>query len=363
MSVIIFLIILAILVLVHEFGHFISAKKLGIRVDEFGLGFPPALFSKKYGETTYSINMIPFGGFVKIFGENPDDESIKGPDSSRSFVNKPKWAQVLVLVSGVSANIILAWLLFSASFMSGLTTGVSDMPSEYVSNKRVIITSVLKDSPASVGGIKAGDEIKSISVDSVLFTPKTVEEVQVLVRESKGKTLDVDLKSGDKENKVEVVPALKASEDIYAIGVSMDLVGNVSLPIHLALLYGANITKDIFIGISLNIYDLITGIFTGTSDLSGVTGPVGIAGLVGEATDLGFAYLMSFTAFISLNLAVLNLIPFPALDGGRVLFVLIEAVKRSPIKPVVANTLNVAGFSLLILFMVFITVKDILKLF
>jgi regulator of sigma E protease len=128
-------------------------------------------------------------------------------------------------------------------------------------------------------------------------------------------------------------------------------------------LYGANITKDIFIGISLNIYDLITGIFTGTSDLSGVTGPVGIAGLVGEATDLGFAYLMSFTAFISLNLAVLNLIPFPALDGGRVLFVLIEAIKRSPIKPVVANTLNVAGFSLLILFMVFITVKDILKLF
>lgn len=362
MSIIIFLIILAVLVLVHEFGHFISAKKLGVRVDEFGLGFPPKIFSKKWGETVYSINAVPFGGFVKIFGENPDDESIQGPDSARSFVHKPKWAQVLILSSGVLMNIILAWVFFSISLMSGLTTGVSDIPAQYVEDRRVIITSVLSESPAGISGVRAGEEIMAVVRGSENVLPQTVEEVQTLVRESQGVPLDFVLREGTAERTLTVTPLQKADSDVYAVGISMDIVGNVSLPIHTAFVEGARLTFGLFVGISSHIYNLLAGIVTGTADFSGVSGPVGIAGLVGEARELGFAYLMSFTAFISLNLAVLNLIPFPALDGGRIFFVLIEAVIRRPIKPVIANTLNVIGFGLLLLFMIFITVKDVMKI-
>lgn len=363
MSIIIFFIILAVLVLVHEFGHFISAKKLGVRVDEFGLGFPPKLISKKWGETIYSINAIPFGGFVKIFGENPDDESIKGPDSSRSFVHKPKWVQVLILSSGVLMNIILAWVFFSISLMSGLTTGVSDISEKYVENKRVIITSVLSESPAGLSGIRAGEEIISVVKDKKSIRPETVEEIQTIVKESQGTPLEFLVRDGLKERTLTVTPEKKVDSDIYAIGISMDMVGNVSLPIHTAFIQGARLTVGLFVGINTHMYGLLAGIFKGSADFSGIAGPVGIAGLVGEARELGFAYLMSFTAFISLNLAALNLIPFPALDGGRIFFVLIEAVIRRPIKPVIANTLNVVGFGLLLVFMIFITVKDVIKLF
>jgi regulator of sigma E protease len=348
---------------VHEFGHFISAKKLGVRVDEFGLGFPPKIFSKKWGETVYSINAVPFGGFVKIFGENPDDESIQGPDSARSFVHKPKWAQVLILSSGVLMNIILAWVFFSVSLMSGLTTGVSDIPAQYVEDRRVIITSVLSESPAGLSGVRAGEEIISVSQGEKKLIPQTVEEVQRIVKESQGTVLSVLLRDGNTERELSVTPEKRADSDMYAIGISMDTVGNVSLPAHRAFMQGGRLTLGLFVGISSHIYNLLAGIVTGTADFSGVAGPVGIAGLVGEARELGFAYLMSFTAFISLNLAVLNLIPFPALDGGRIFFVLIEAVIRRPIKPVIANTLNVIGFGLLLLFMIFITVKDVMKLF
>jgi regulator of sigma E protease len=247
--------------------------------------------------------------------------------------------------------------------MSGLTTGVSDIPAQYVEDRRVIITSVLSESPAGLSGVRAGEEIISVSQGEKKLIPQTVEEVQRIVKESQGTVLSVLLRDGNTERELSVTPEKRADSDMYAIGISMDTVGNVSLPAHRAFMQGGRLTLGLFVGISSHIYNLLAGIVTGTADFSGVAGPVGIAGLVGEARELGFAYLMSFTAFISLNLAVLNLIPFPALDGGRIFFVLIEAVIRRPIKPVIANTLNVIGFGLLLLFMIFITVKDVMKLF
>jgi len=135
MSIVIFIIILLVLVLVHEFGHFFTAKGFGIRVNEFGFGFPPKLFSKKIGETEYSINALPFGGFVKIFGENPDEDNMVGFDAKRSLVNKPKWQQALVLFAGIFSNFLLAWLLFSIGFMSGMPTSVGSEPAGYVISK------------------------------------------------------------------------------------------------------------------------------------------------------------------------------------------------------------------------------------
>ena len=135
MSILIFIVILLILVIIHEMGHFSTAKMFGIRVDEFGFGFPPKLFGVKKGETEYTFNLLPIGGFVKIFGENPDVENTTGPDSARSFVNKPKWQQAIVLVAGVFANFVLAWVLFSFGFMSGLPTSVGAEVSGYTLEK------------------------------------------------------------------------------------------------------------------------------------------------------------------------------------------------------------------------------------
>src|SRR3989344_4408085 len=154
MSIIIFLIVLAVLVLVHEFGHFIVAKKTGVRVDEFGLGFPPKLFGIKKGETEYTFNLIPFGGFVKIFGENPDEESMSGPDSTRSFVNKSKWVQASIIVAGVGFNFLLAWFLFSGTLVVGSPMSTDSLPNgAIVSNEQLLITGVQKDSPAEKAGI------------------------------------------------------------------------------------------------------------------------------------------------------------------------------------------------------------------
>jgi regulator of sigma E protease len=362
MSIVLFFIILAVLVLVHEFGHFFAAKRFGVRVDEFGLGFPPRIWGKKIGETVYSINAIPFGGFVKIFGETPDDDSIAGPQKGRSFVNIAKWKQVVVLASGVLMNIVFAWILFSVSYLSGMTTIVSGTDREYVQDEHVVILATLPDSPALKAGFVSGDQVREFSFDGATTTGPSVEAIQSAVKDSEGRdiTFSVD-RNGDRVY-VTAVPE-KGASDVYAIGISMDQAGKVVLPFYLAFWEGGKLTVDMFVGIAQNLYGLARDAVLGEADLSQVSGPVGIARLVGDASGLGFIYLLSFTAFISLNLAALNLVPFPALDGGRILFVLIEAVKRSPIKPAIANMTNAVGFGILILLMLFVTYRDILKIF
>ena len=363
MYIVLFLVILAVLVLIHEFGHFYAAKKSGVRVDEFGLGFPPRMWSKQVGETTYSINAIPFGGFVKIFGENPDEESLMGPDSSRSFVKKPKWIQVIILIAGIVMNVIFAWLLFSIAFMSGMTMGVSESISKYVTDSHVIVLDALPKSPAAKAGLVSGDEILSYSIAGATTTGGTVEVMQTAIKNSKGKKVAFEIQRIGGNKYIEVIPEKGVLGDIYAIGISMDLVGKVHLPFFTAVWEGAKLTGSVFTNITHGLYTLIHDALLGKADASQLSGPVGIARLVGDASKLGFVYVLSFTAFISLNLAVLNLVPFPALDGGRILFVIIEAIIRRPISPKVANTINAIGFGLLLFFMLFVTYKDIVKLF
>lgn len=362
MYILVFIIILAILILVHEFGHFYSAKKCGVRVDEFGLGFPPRAWGKQIGETLYSLNWIPFGGFVKIFGENPDDESTIGPDKARSFVGKPKWQQVIMLAAGIVMNVLFAWLLFSIAFMSGMTTGISDANSKYIKDAHIMVVDVLPNSPAAKAGMVSGDEILSFSLAGATSSASTIEAVQAASKGSGGKPLSFAIRRLTGDKYIAVNPEKGVVGSNYAIGISMDLVGKANLPWYLAIYEGARLTKDVFANIMQSIYSLIHDAILGHADISQISGPVGIARLVGDAGRLGFVYLLSFTAFISLNLAVLNLVPFPALDGGRILFVIIEAIFRKPIPAKVANTINVIGFCLLIAFMLFITYRDIAKL-
>lgn len=366
MSFIIFIIVLGVLIFVHELGHFLVAKKCGMRVDEFGLGFPPRVFGKKIGETIYSLNWIPFGGFVKIFGENPSDnpenESLEVGEK-KSFGKKNRGLQATVLVAGVTFNIIFAWLVISISFVSGFPAPVGYYQDVPVENPRLILTQVLADSPASRVGLQAGDTIVSIVSSSDSISNLTADVVSDFMNQHKGKKILIGYGRGNEKSEVEVIPIDGIVVGRAAIGVGLDLIGTVKLPFFRALWESAKTTGELLVEISKGLGKFFYRVFTFQADFSEVAGPIGIAGLVGAAASLGFANLLGFVAFISLNLAVINLLPFPALDGGRLLFVAIETIRRRPLNPKIVNYLNGVGFALLLILMLVITYKDIVKLF
>lgn len=358
------------LVLVHEWGHFFTAKSFGIRVDEFGFGFPPKMLTLfKKGETEYTLNWLPIGGFVKIFGENPDDENTNGPDKDRSFVNKPKWQQAIVLFAGIFMNFVLAWVLFSFGLMSGLPMSAGSAPEGVVlENTNLVVVSVMPESPAEVAGLISGDKITNISIpyssnsaDSI-SNPKP-EDVISLVSNNPENEFTVTLLRGEEEKVFTLKPKKDPESGRALLGVSMDQIGIAKMPIHTAFIEGVGMTYFVTKGTIIGLYGLIADGIRGNGSLDGVAGPVGMVGIVGDAYKFGFAYLLSFAALISVNLAIINLVPFPALDGGRLFFLLIETVKGSRINPKIANTANIIGFAILILLMLFVTYHDVVKLF
>jgi regulator of sigma E protease len=366
MSIIIFIIILLVLVVVHEFGHFFTAKRFGIRVDEFGFGFPPKLFGKKIGETEYTLNLLPLGGFVRIFGEDPDEENTSGPGSERSFVNKAKWKQAIVLFAGIFANFLLAWVLFSFGFMSGLPTSVgSEIAGTKLSDVHLVVVSVLPKSPAEKAGLKIGDKIINISSGENFTTYVSPETVKSFVVGGGGKEIDIGYTRG-KNTEItlaKMVPIANPTDGKPEIGISMDQIGTSQLPFFSAIWQGLRLDWSVTKSTAVGLYTLIKEALQGKGSFSSVTGPVGMVGIVGDAYQFGFVYLLSFAALISINLAIINLFPFPALDGGRLLFLLIEKIKGSRINPKVANTINTIGFGILILLMLIITYHDVVKLF
>jgi len=362
MSILIFFIILLVLIIVHEFGHFFSAKRFGVRVDEFGFGFPPKLFKIKKGETEYSFNALPFGGFVKIFGESPDEESLTGPDAGRSLLNKPKWKQAVVLFAGVFANFLLAWFLFSVSFMSGLPMSAgSGIKSESLQDLHLSVVEVLKNSPAETAGLKAGDRVISVKSASEALTEISPETLKSFVNSHPNDEIEIGyVREKSQIQFIKTKPTL--IEGTPMLGIAMDMVGIAKLPIFKAFREGMRLTLFATAGIAKGLYTLISEAIMGKGSFASVTGPVGLVSIIGTAYKFGFAYLLSFTALISLNLAILNLLPFPALDGGRLFFLLIEKIKGSRINPKFANAANMIGFALLIILMLAVTYHDIVKL-
>lgn len=360
MSVLIFLAVLFVLVLVHELGHFVVAKLTKMRVDEFGIGFPPRIFGIKKGETTYALNLLPIGGYVKILGENSEaGES----GSEESFTAKSKWAQSAVLLAGVTMNVLLAWVLFAAVLTMGVQTAVSeaDASPEAV----LIVTGTLPEGPAAEAGVPSAAEIVSLRTESDALTELTPSAFRSFVETHDAEALFLTYRKGNEESEVTLTPTaglVAESPEDAIIGVGLTLTEVVRTPFFNALYESALLTattlKDITFGISKLLYDAVRF----DADLSEVAGPVGIVGLVDEASAFGITALLMFTAFISLNLAVINLLPFPALDGGRLLFVLIEAIKGSPIRSSWVAGLNTFGFALLILLMIAVTFNDVARL-
>lgn len=361
MTAIIFLLVLAVLIFVHELGHFIFAKWNGIRVDEFKIGFGPKIISWGKGETKYGLNLIPFGGYVKIHGENPDDESISGVDKDRSFVNKKTWQQVIVLVAGVSFNFIFAWIIYSIVFISGVTAAPEgfEQYSANFKNQRIMITTVSPGSPADKVGLKIGDIIKGVNQSDKV----SITEVQNAINSSDGNAISIKYERSGQNSEAKPIPVQGLVKDKYAIGIAMSEAVDIKLPFFASIYEGAHYTLIMIRDTAIGLYDFIINIFRGEANFSDVSGPVGIAGIVGGAAELGFKYLLMITALISINLGVINLVPFPALDGGRVLIVIIESLMRGRLKPIYANTVNAVGFVLLMILMVVVTYKDIVKIF
>ena len=374
-----------VLVLVHEAGHFFTAKIFGIRVDEFGFGFPPKLFGKKIGETEYSLNALPFGGFVKIFGENFEEadtvdvgflEKDSKQDFSRSLVNKPKWQQAMVLFAGIFANFLLAWFLFSIGFMSGLPTSVGSEPTgTTLSNVFLTVVSVVPKSPAENAGLKIGDKIVNVVAipttsglpyPTLFYKDLTPDQLKSFVLTNGDEQIEINYLRGEKSHNeftTVLTPIINKTNNEPEIGISMDQIGTAKLPLFSALWQGLKLNWLMTKNTVMGFWTLISEAVRGHGSLEGISGPVGMVGIVGDAYQFGFVYLLSFMALISINLAIINLIPFPALDGGRLLFLLIEKIKGSRLNPKIANMANMIGFSILILLMLFITYHDVIKLF
>ena len=368
MNILIFIIILLVLVLVHEAGHFFTAKKFGIRVDEFGFGFPPKLFGFKKGETEYTFNLLPIGGFVKIFGEDPEAEQARygaGPneDQSRSFQNKPKWQQAIVLFAGVFMNFLLAWILFSIGFMSGFPASVGSGADYQLQDVNLVVVSVVPNSPAEKALLQSGDKIISLQSGKDSASKINPDTLKSFIVSHKNKEIEIGyVREPEKNiNIAKLTPEISSGEP--KIGIAMDLIGTAKLGPFRTFWEGMRLTASVTKGTTIGLYTLIKDALKGQGSLESITGPVGMVGIVGDAYQFGFVYLMSFAALISVNLGIINLLPFPALDGGRLFFLLIEKIKGSRINSKVANTANMVGFSILILLMLVVTYHDVVKLF
>lgn len=357
MTALLVIAILVLLIVVHEFGHFLAAKIFGVRVREFGIGFPPRAFTfGTWGGTEYTLNWIPFGGFVKLFGEEEGSEHGKG-----SFIDSPRWKQAVILVAGVTANMLIAWILFAGAYSVGILHVVED---ETAPGGRLIVTDVVLASPADAAGIKPGDEILRVFDDSAAAA-LTPSGIMGFVSERGGEDITLEYLHAGATSSATVRPAHAVISDSAgrpAIGLGLAIVTAEALPIKESFRAAAISTYNTLMLSLDGLWDIIKSALRGSPNLENVTGPVGIIGAVGEASQNGWGYVLSLAAFISVNLAIINLIPIPALDGGRLAIVGVEAIMRRDAPKIAMQILNALGIALIIMLMITVTYQDILRL-
>ncbi|MEK7582716.1 MAG: M50 family metallopeptidase [Patescibacteria group bacterium] len=358
-TTIIFIAVISVLVFVHEFGHFVFAKRAGMKVEEFGFGFPPRLWGFKRGETIYSINWIPFGGFVKILGEDGEER-----DNPRSFGSKPFWPRMKVVIAGVTMNFLFAILLLMIGNFIGLRKVVENSALSLASDLQVQIYQISPDSPAQAADLRILDEIKAFRLSNggtVAITDS--KDVSNFVNQHKGEKVTIILQRGGEELQKEVGLRANPPAGQGPLGIAPILTGIYSYPWYESVWRGVYDSVGLVIN-TVYGYGLLfkTLLFHGKL-LADVSGPIGIANLTGQAARVGFNFLLQFMAMISVNLAVLNIIPFPALDGGRAFLLIVEKIRGVTLNKKVEGVINASGFILLLALMAFITIKDIGKFF
>lgn len=354
-TLLIFLVVLSLLVFVHEFGHFITAKKAGAIVEEFGFGFPPRLFGVKHKGTLYSVNLLPLGGFVKIQGENGE---VTTPGS---FAGLPMWKRAVILTSGVVMNMLLAMFLLSAGFMVGTPTSLEQQLPRGASIRdiRIQVIEVGGGSPAAKSGIRTGDSV--IALDGIPI--KDVAQIQGYNAAHDQQQELVTIERGKERLRFNVTPTSKGAKNGKAIwGVGLAKTGIVRFPWYQAVWLGMSHSIEFFWQIVVGFFTIFRDLFIHHHVSADLAGPVGIAVLTGQVAHLGLVYLLNFAALLSLNLAFINILPIPALDGGRVLFLVIEKIRGQRVSTRTESIVHTIGFTVLIALVLLITIRDVGKL-
>lgn len=349
MTLLILVLILGLLIFVHELGHFITAKKSNVYIYEFSLGMGPRILSykSKKDEVIYSLKLFPIGGSVQMAGEVYEDDDLKKVPKDRFMCNRPWHQKVIVLIAGVTCNFILAILLL---FIQALIWGSND--------SSLVIGNVVKNYPCYDAGVEVGDKILEINNKKIYNWDEAI-----IVLNLKNKkdyyTFKIEKENGNIKT-YKVVPKIEENHQtgerkVFGIGMS----NKINKGLLNALKY--SFTK--FISIINSMIIIIGNLFIGNLSLNTLSGPVGIYSVVGESTSLGIQSLMYLIAYLSINLGFINLLPFPAFDGGRVLFLIIEKIKGKPVNKTLENVFHTVGFILLMILMAYITFQDIIKLF
>ena len=373
-TIILFLLILGVIVFVHELGHFMMAKLYNVKVEEFALGFPPRIVSFKKGETEYSLNSVPLGGYCKIVGEDGEDKS-----NPRSFGSKSIGQRFLILSAGVIMNFVLAFIIFSVIFTAGFPQNVTNENLSIVKSNRydssevnsmvqmegaksvkdvkVQVSEIVKDAPADKMGLEVGDTIIKADEKEII----SIEDLQNYTEENLGKPIVFGIMRGEENITKEITPRVEYPDGEGAMGISLIKTAVVSYSPLEAIKKGYEYTVHLTIFIIMAFAGIIWSLVTTGKTVAEVSGPVGIAVMTQQAASMGLMTILHFTALISVNLAIINALPFPALDGGRLLFLMVEKIKGSPINQKWEAKANNAGFALLMLLMVVITFKDVVK--
>ncbi len=337
-TVLLFFVVLSVLVFAHELGHFVTAKMAGIKVQEFGFGYPPRVFGIRRGETIYSFNLLPLGGFVKMLGENAS------PGDPGAFASQPRAVRALVLVAGSAMNLALAPLLYSAAFMVGIDEPV-----------RVLIENVQPSLPAASAGLQPGDVVLTVDGREI----RTTLELREAVRARGGQQIPLTVQRGGQRLSLPITPLAVSNENQPAIGVALKQdVEIVRYPIWQAVPMGFQFTGEVTRSFLDGLRQMAQ-----RKVKAELSGPVGIAQQTGEAAEAGLTYLLQFTGFLSLNLAIFNMLPFPGLDGARLIFVLIEGARRGRrVNPQLEGAIHLVGMMLLITLMLYVSLNDVRRL-
>lgn len=351
-TTLVFFLLLGILVFVHELGHFVVAKLTGMKVEEFAFGFPPRLWKKKYKGTIYAINLFPIGGYVKILGEDGDSTD------KNAFGSKSILARLLVLIAGVSMNFILAFLAIMILFWVGLPPLVS-APEKYngvvvTGSGGLYIESISAGSLAEKYEFKTGDTI--ISVDGV--NAPRVGDLREQVAKNKGGKLAIELKRGNETLKKEIEIG---DNSILGVGL-IEKIFHVSYTWWKVPYYAVLETGRTLWAATVAILNFFKNLIITHTVPADVVGPIGLFGITSVAIKLGFGYVLTLLILLTINLGIINILPFPALDGGRVVFLIAEKIRGKKVAQHVEGIVNMIGFWLLIILMILVAVRDVMRL-